>query len=158
MSATIGALRIASMSQADAAVIADWRYQGPYAFYDWRADANDLAELLAPELRGDRYFSAHDENGELVGFFSFQLAGEVLVVGLGLRPDLTGRGLGLGYLESGLAYARDRYEPRRFRLSVASFNSRAISVYERAGFLVTRSYEHETNGGVFPFVEMEREA
>ena len=73
------------------------------------------------------------------------------------RPDLTGHGLGSSYLEGGLAFARTCYRPR-FRLSVASFNARAISVYERAGFLVTRSFEHETTGGVFPCVEMERDA
>lgn len=152
-------MRIATMSQAEAVAIADWTYDGPYAFYDWKADTNDLAELLTSDLRGDRYFSAHDEHGELIGFFSFQPEeADLVVLGLGLRPDLTGHGLGSSYLESGLAFARKRYRPRRFRLSVASFNARAISVYERAGFLVTRSFEHETNGGVFPFVEMERDA
>ncbi len=65
-------MRIATMSQAEAVAIADWTYDGPYAFYDWKADTNDLAELLTSDLRGDRYFSAHDERGELIGFFSFQ--------------------------------------------------------------------------------------
>jgi len=46
----------------------------------------------------------------------------------------------------------------RFALSVAEFNVRAIGVYERAGFVTTRQYMHETNGGVHPFVEMERPA
>ena len=151
-------MRIATMSRAEAVAIADWTYDGPYAFYDWKADPNDLAELLAPELRGDRYFSAHDTSGELVGFFSFQPEADLVVLGLGLRPDLTGHDLGSSYLEGGLAYARKSYRPRRFRLSAASFNARAISVYERAGFHVTRSFEHETNGGVFPFVELERDA
>jgi [ribosomal protein S18]-alanine N-acetyltransferase len=42
--------------------------------------------------------------------------------------------LGLAYLQAGLAFATQRFTPRRFRLSVATFNERAIRVYERAGF------------------------
>jgi hypothetical protein len=35
---------------------------------------------------------------------------------------------------------------------------RGDPVYERAGFVRTRSFEHETNGGLFSFVEVERPA
>lgn len=144
------------MTHTDAEAIARWRYEPPYDFYDPAADHRDLAELLDPELRGNRYFSARDASGELVGFFGLGYADGVVGIGVGLRPDLTGRGLGLGFLEDGLAFAKKRYTPERYRLSVAEFNRRAITVYERAGFVQTRSYVHETNGGVFRFVDMER--
>ena len=155
---TLGDVRIAPMSQEDAEAIAGWRYDPPYDFYDADADHRDLAELLDPELRGDRYFSARDGSGELVGYFGFGYSDGVAGIGVGLRPDLTGRGLGLSFLEQGLAFAKERYAPARYRLSVAAFNKRAITVYERAGFARTRSFAHETNGGVFRFVEMERPA
>jgi [ribosomal protein S18]-alanine N-acetyltransferase len=155
---TLGRLRIAPMSQQEAEEIAEWRYDPPYDFYDADADHRDLAELLDPEVRGDRYFSARDASGDLVGYFGLGFGDGVAGIGVGLRPDLTGRGLGLSFLEQGLAFATERYSPTRFRLSVAVFNKRAITVYERAGFVRTRTYDHETNGGVFRFVEMERPA
>ena len=158
MSSTIGAISIAPMTQTEAETIAEWRYEAPYDFYDWPADDDDLAELLDPVRRGAGYFSAHDAAGELIGFFGFGAKADIVGVGVGLRPDLTGRGLGLAFLEQGLSFAHDRFQPVRFKLSVAEFNERAIKVYERAGFVVTRTFMHETNGGVFPFVEMERPA
>lgn len=146
------------MSQSDAQAIATWRYEPPYDFYDADADHRDLTELLDPALRGDRYYSARGVSGELVGYFGFSRDDRVVGVGLALRPDLTGCGLGLSFLEAGLEFARTRFAAQRFRLSVAAFNLRAITVYERAGFVRARSFEHETNGGLFSFVEMERPA
>jgi len=145
------------MTQAEAEVISTWEYEAPYDFYDAPADEHDLAELLDPAQRARQYFSVHATE-ELIGFFQLKSDGDAVVVGLGLRPDLTGHGLGQSFLEAGLAFAKEQFAPRRFKLSVATFNERAIKVYERAGFAVARSFMHETNGGVFPFVEMERPA
>jgi ribosomal-protein-alanine N-acetyltransferase len=152
-------LVIAQMTQAEAEAVAGWHYEPPYDFYDATADEDDLALLLSAERREGRTFSVRGEGSELLGFFSFgPVEDGVVVVGLGLRPDLTGRGLGHAFVASGLAFARERFAPSRFRLSVAEFNERAIAVYERAGFVRTRSFDHATNGGTYPFVEMERSA
>jgi [ribosomal protein S18]-alanine N-acetyltransferase len=147
------------MSAEEAEAVASWRYDDPYAFYDADADADDLALLLSPETRENRYFSAVDDHGTLVGFFEFKGGGsKSLELGLGLRPDLTGRGHGLGFLEAGMAFARARFAPAEFRLSVVTFNERAIRVYERAQFRPVREYDHETAGGVHRFLEMARPA
>jgi [ribosomal protein S18]-alanine N-acetyltransferase len=153
-----GKLDFVPMTQEEAETIADWRYEPPYDFYDARADESELALLLDPERRAGRTFSAHDEAGELVGFFTYYADGAAGVVGLGLRPDLTGGGLGLSYVEQSLDFARERFCPKRFRLSVAEFNKRATTVYKRAGFVRTRSFSDETGRGVFAFLEMERSA
>ncbi len=146
------------MDQFDADAIAAWQYEPPYSFYDWTADADDLALLLDAETRDGRFFAFADETDALVGFFEFRLDGTDVVVGLGLRPDLTGRGLGRQFVDAGLAFARERFAPAGFRLSVATFNKRAIRVYERCGFQPGRTYDHATNGGVHPFLEMSRPA
>jgi ribosomal-protein-alanine N-acetyltransferase len=158
MSSTMEQLSITPMTQDEAEAIASWHYEPPYDFYDPSADHRDLAELLDPAQRGHRYYSARDANGELIGYFGFDCKADVVGVGVSLRPDLTGRGLGLSFLQEGLVFAQSRFTPRRFRLFVAEFNERAIKVYERAGFVRTRAFVHETNGGSHPFVEMERPA
>jgi ribosomal-protein-alanine N-acetyltransferase len=152
-------LRIGPLSQEDAEAIAEWHYPGPYSFSDWTADPNDLRELLDAALRGDAYWAVRDEANELVGYFDFKPKDEQTVeIGLGLRPDLTGRGLGGSFLAAGLEFARTRFAPARFVLSVATFNDRAIKVYERAGFARERIYMHSTNGAEWEFLEMSRPA
>lgn len=151
-------LTIRPMQRADAERIARWHYEGPYAFYDMAHDPDDLAELMNPQSWENTYYAVVDADGSLIGFFCFSQHGSTVELGLGMRPDLTGKGLGLNFLETGLRFARERFSPRTFRLSVATFNQRAIKVYARAGFRPGRTYKNHTNGGVYDFLEMTREA
>jgi ribosomal-protein-alanine N-acetyltransferase len=149
------AFRFRPLEQADAEAVASWRYPEPYAFYDWPSDPDDLAELLDSEARRrGGYHAVVSDDGELIGFVTCAEADGVAELGLGLRPDHTGRGLGGAFLAAALDLARERYAPTDFRLSVAAFNRRAITVYERAGFEAVRAYKHRTNGAEWDFVEL----
>jgi ribosomal-protein-alanine N-acetyltransferase len=122
----------------DALAASRWRYPDEYAMYNL-----DLAPLLvATALRGPlaalagvSYYTAAADGDALIGVFSLMRRGTDVEIGVGLRPDLNGRGLGLAFVLQGLALARKRYTPQSFSLHVATFNRRAITVYERAGFL-----------------------
>lgn len=59
------------------------------------------------------------------------------------------------FLLASLEFARRRFSPDSFTLSVATFNERAILLYERAGFSRNK---HNTNGGEYLFLSMAREA
>ncbi|HLL98754.1 MAG TPA: GNAT family protein [Rubrobacteraceae bacterium] len=147
------------MNDEEAREISGWSYDPPYDFYDATSDPGDLAELLDRKRRQEgAYYAAFDERGALVGFFQFEKKGRIVEVGLGLRPDLTGRKLGLGFMLAGLEFARRHFSPTGFQLSVATFNERAILVYERAGFRRGEVFMHHTNGGDHPFLLMTREA
>jgi [ribosomal protein S18]-alanine N-acetyltransferase len=154
----VSGYRFRKMEDEEATQISTWHYDPPYDFYDATSDPDDLEELLDPKRRKDAYFSVFDDDGVLVGFFQFEREGTRVDIGLGMRPDLTGRGLGGEYLRAGLEFARRHYSPERLTLSVATFNERAILVYRRAGFRRNTVYWHNTNGGEYLFLSMTRKA
>jgi [ribosomal protein S18]-alanine N-acetyltransferase len=147
------ALRL--LGQADAEEIAAWTYPGEYAFYDSAADADDLALLLDTRRRGDDFYAADGEDGELAGFFQLKPSMERVELGLGLRPDLCGRGLGQGFTQAGIDLIRKVHGDLPITLAVAAFNARAITVYERCGFAVTGRHMRHTAGREWEFVDME---
>jgi ribosomal-protein-alanine N-acetyltransferase len=144
------------MDEDGAHAIAGWHYEGMYAFYDMEQDLEDLEELLDQRNWDDHYYTVTDDRGDLIGFFSFEQEGEVLVVGLGLKPDLTGRGWGQAIFEAGHDFARNKYRPVTFVLGVATFNQRAIHVYRKAGFEDVEVFMNSTNGGQYEFLRMAR--
>lgn len=153
------------MEEEDARAMQTWRYEGEYAVYNFAADADDPSELLD---RRSPYYAARDERGELVGFFCFGTSAAItgsaepgvyaedrsVLIGLGLRPDLTGAGLGLAFVNAGLAFGREQFAPAAFRLFVMRFNQRAIRVYERAGFQSVGEVIQHSAQGDRPFLEM----
>jgi [ribosomal protein S18]-alanine N-acetyltransferase len=146
---------LAPMTQADAEEIAGWRYPGEYAFYDADADPGFRAELLDPVKRGDEYWSARGPDGVLEGFVQLSPAtGGAGEIGVGLRPDLTGRGLGGAFVAASIELAR-ALGAGRITLAVAAFNLRAIRVYERAGFAETGRHVRHLAGRDWEFLDME---
>lgn len=145
------------MQEQEARANARWHYPGPCSFYDMEQDPEDLEEFLNPESWPGRTYAVLNERGELVGFFTLKEEGNTVEIGLGLRPDLTGKGMGLAFVRAGLDFARRHFSPQRFSLAVATFNQRAIRVYERAGFRPTGVSIQPTNGGEHEFARMIRE-
>lgn len=153
------------MTITDAAALASWRYPAPYDFYDWVPEYDP--EVLTLPIA--QTFAAIDGSGQFVGFVCFGMgarvpggeaaglyAARLLDIGLGLRPDLTGQGLGAAFVDAILAESRRRFSPRGFRLSVATFNRRAIRVYERAGFRAGPTCVSPVRGQPVEFLIMTR--
>ncbi len=155
------------ITQADAGEISRWRYGAPYSMYD--GDPASVASLLDPRFL---YHSVYDGNGCLAGYFCFGEDARVpagrrlgvyerepaLDVGLGMRPDLAGRGLGTEFVLAGLRFAKEAYAPPAFRLTVASSNLRAVRVYERVGFEAVEQFGARTPEGGREWLLMRLEA
>lgn len=136
-------LHIELLARSEAAQILRWRYEAPFDFYN-PPDHDDPEVFIQQFLaRENGFHSVFDHQHVFIGFCSFGLDGQVnggdyqndaLDIGLGMSPDLTGRGLGLQFVQTILAFGRQEKRASRLRLTVADFNQRAIKVYEQCGF------------------------
>ncbi len=156
--------RFEPLHWADARRVSRWRYEGVYAFYNQDTLPMLMVALFRSPLRlaGLEAFVVHDDalkGGESrIGIFTFIRRGAAIEIGLAMRPDLTGRGLGLAFVEAGMDFARARYAPTRFTLDVATFNERARRVYERAGFYPAGTFTRLTHAVLREYLAMNRPA
>jgi len=131
-------LQVGEMTHAYAIEIVNWRYQAPYDMYNLEESEADIQELMAAN-----YQAILDQDGYLFGFYCTGEAAQVpkghafqvyeavcLDIGLGMRPDLTGKGFGKVFL----AFILQQFEATALRLTVATFNQRAIRLYEGFSF------------------------
>jgi RimJ/RimL family protein N-acetyltransferase len=138
--------------------VATWHYEPPYDFYDLASDPADAAAMRDP-ARIEHHRAVLGEDGRLDAFLYFNRHDDVVEVGIGLRPDLTGRGLGESFLRAQLEYASLHWQPATFRLFVAAWNERAVRLYERLGFReAARETRHFDLVGDHEFIQMERAA
>jgi RimJ/RimL family protein N-acetyltransferase len=145
-------MRITDMTPEYATDIATWRYSAPYGCYDMTGAS---PAFLTDPASG--FFALVDETG-LIGFRSFGPDGRVpggsyddsaLDTGGGLRPELTGRGLGRAAIATGLEFGAARFAPAAFRITVAAFNQRALRVVAALGFRSLTSFEATSDGWTY---------
>ena len=136
-------VNVVKMTDEYARMISQWKYDGIYSFYDYD-------ENLGGDFMDGTHFACINTDGELIGYFCYGNECRVPTVeenvynddyldyGLGLRPDLCGKKNGLRFFNVGLEYAKKQYGAKKFRLSVAAFNERAVKLYKNAGFYVAQ--------------------
>jgi len=132
------------LSWPDVESITTWHYEAPYTQYDGERVTSSFRMFIRRRWLytrlGHEYYAVDNAHGDLIGFFTFtKLSRNAVNIGLGLRPELTGHGYGLAFVQAGIEFGKDRYAPTSFQLTVAPFNARAIKVYMRAGFKCVKS-------------------
>jgi [ribosomal protein S18]-alanine N-acetyltransferase len=146
-------MHVAAMTREHAADIVTWRYPAPYDCYD----VSDVEPEFFVDPRNG-FFALLSGSDELIGYRSFGADGRVpggdyddsaLDTGGGLRPSLTGQGLGRQAIATGLDFGRRRFAPPAFRVTVASFNSRALHVVTSLGFRPVSSFAATADGRRF---------
>lgn len=156
---------VGKLKKIDADKIMTWKYEAPYNFYNMTDDQETLKELM-----DGTYFSAYNQDEELVGYFCYGKNAQVpagtkanlysddslLDIGLGLRPDLTGKGYGTCFLNKGMAFAENKYDIKGFRLSVATFNQRAATLYNQVGFVPKGLFVNKSGKTEVEFLVMEK--
>ncbi|WP_214694943.1 GNAT family N-acetyltransferase [Exiguobacterium sp. s160] len=130
------------MKREWASQIQEWTYGVPYDFYNQSPSEEGIDELMT--------YQAMLEDHELIGFYcigspaqvpnsTYPYSSDFADIGLGMRPDLTGKGYGKSFVTYVMERAVEQGKP--LRLTVASFNERAIHLYETLGFHTITSFE-----------------
>lgn len=139
-------LQVTTLTFDQATVILHWTYPSPHDFYNIEVSDEACAELL------DGSYQAVIDQAQLVGFFctgrSAQVpsgrplglyADDYLDIGLGRHPDVTGKGTGFAFCSFVLETVKAG-SSLPIRLTVATFNERAIHLYEQLGFRLQSTF------------------
>jgi [ribosomal protein S18]-alanine N-acetyltransferase len=143
--------------------IATWQYPPPYDLYSYHPDTveENVRGLLTPHYH---YYTVWNERGQLIGYRCFgadaQVRGgdysaEALDMGGGLRPDLTGQGLGAAFMTAAIAFAQQQFAAAALRATVAAFNQRALRVCAKVGYRPIQQFENPRSGR--PFIVLLRD-
>ncbi|MBK8987309.1 MAG: GNAT family N-acetyltransferase [Chloroflexi bacterium] len=145
-----------------------WRYAPPYDIYNMVTDPDDanLVEAAANYFL-DPAIGCHaltDEWGRVLAFCTFGEDAQVpggdygriaLDIGFGMRPDLTGQGLGREFVTAVIHFAQQTFQPDVLRVTIAAFNRRALRVWTQQGFAPVQEFEGMI-AGKRPFIILEK--
>lgn len=131
------------MTEERARDILGWKYEQPYDFYN-----NEVTDDALQEMLDGSYYAVIDSQNELIGFFCIGANAQVPIghqfgvyketfvdMGLGMNPTLVGKGNGFDFCTHVIQFIHMHHENTPIRLTVATFNQRAIHLYEKLGFV-----------------------
>lgn len=146
-------LTIHNMNKQLAIQILNWKYAPPYDFYN--SDSEYEKEALE-ELLDDSYYALVTTENELFGFFCTGKSAQVpaghsigaykedlVDMGLGMNPIFVGQKRGAQFCSYIINRIEEQYENMAIRLTVATFNQRAIHLYEKLGFKKENEFQTE---------------
>ncbi len=140
-----------------------WQYEPPYDLYNVAGEESENLAFFSDPANG--YFALVNEEGDLLGTCNFGADGQVpggqyddsaIDVGISMRPDLTGQGLGHIYAGVVFDFARQQFPGQKLRVTIAEFNGRSQRVCEKHGFHVTQHFLRPSDQ--MPFIIMESTA
>jgi ribosomal-protein-alanine N-acetyltransferase len=157
-------LKVQTLTEQHCKEICSWCYPAPYDIYNWPSwgimVAQDM-QFAAPDIREAQYAAVvridevnpevKQPEEELIGYVQYFPLHEITRIGLGIRPDLCNKGLGLVFMKAILKEAQLRNPDNEIDLEVHTWNERAQKTYTKAGFEKSDEYERMTPTGVGRF-------
>ncbi|MGY1669321.1 N-acetyltransferase family protein [Geodermatophilus sp. SYSU D00710] len=146
------------LTEEEATEVATWAYPPPFDLYD--SDPRNPHLFTARTADSEGYHPAVDEDGRVLPFAvvgpEARVRGQQPVpgtvdVGMGVHPDVTGRGLGTHLVAQVVALARDLGAASAVRAAVATFDERSLALCRSAGFRPVKDF---TGPGDRPFREL----
>lgn len=132
-------------------IITAWRYSGEYAIYNNEAYAEQKKKGTGFANPKNNFYSFYD--GEtLVGFINLYEEETEVFFGIGVDPDLCGKGYGRQMTQTACEISKLLFPEKPMYLEVRTWNTRAVRCYEKAGFHISGEPIHQTTSagdGVF---------
>lgn len=126
-----------------------WKYEKPYDLYNDELNSEAIDEMLE-----NPHFVIVEQEHELIGYFCTGESAQVpagnyidayqggyIDIGLGMKPNLTGKGFGSAFFSFIVQNVQGDYPNVPLRLTVATFNKRAIHLYEKFGFVKQKIFD-----------------
>ena len=134
------------MSEEYAREICSWEYDGEYSVYnlsDWETVVRNNWDLAVKEKRESNFLSVTKDQ-ELVAYGVITNVADTVILGIGLKPSLCGKGLGKEIMMLLIEEGKVRFPETPIGLEVRTFNKRAIRCYESIGFKIRKRYRRDT--------------
>lgn len=148
-----------TLSDRDKQTICAWHYPDEYAVYDlpsYEEMKRRKMAFLNPARERNFYGFLDGEN--LVGFVNIAEEETEVLIGIGVAPDLCGRGYGQAILREAYRISKEKYREKPLYLKVQTCNRRAVRCYERVGFRADgEPFEQQTHIGTGLFQRMIKE-
>ena len=145
-------LHIKKLTVNKARHILAWKYDEPYDFYN-----NEETDEALDEMLDGSYYALLNEQNDVVGFFCIGESAQVPIghqfglysdefvdMGLGMHPNLVGKGHGKAFCTFIIQFIEEQYIGKPIRLTVAKFNKRAIHLYKKLGFVTVAEFTSNT--------------
>lgn len=144
------------MTEPEKELIASWNYTGDYEIYNMPSYQEQKAQGvgLGDPLCATNYYSYYDGD-TLIGFTNILEEPSEVFIGIGVTPDLCGRGYGQNILRIAYEISKTHYPDKPLYLEVRAWNQRAIECYKKAGFTPDGDvFEQKTMLGTGQFLRM----
>lgn len=125
------------MNDEDKQTICSWSYPNEYEIYNmpsYQTMKENQSFFLNP-LNEDHY-NAYLNGDELVGFTNIVEEDHEVFIGIGVKPDVCGKGYGQEILKLTIQKCKNLYGNKPLYLEVRTWNKRAVNCYLKAGFVI----------------------
>ena len=140
----------------------NWEYEPPYDVYNCPPD--EIGDAVQYNIDpANNVYAMLDQNETLIGYCSYGKDAQVpggdyseaaLDIGLMIKPELTGQGLGSDYAREVIENGIDKYTQKKLRVTIAAFNKRAIRTWEKNGFQQTQNFKRSMDGMEFTIMTL----
>ena len=115
--------------------ITEWKYPGEYAVYNSVPYEEQKKRGFGFANPANHFYSFYDET-KLVGFINLYEEKTEIFFGIGVNPDCCSEGYGQQMTKTACEISKELFGTKPLYLEVRTWNKRAVSCYQKAGFVI----------------------